>query len=315
MHDTGSESIQFRLDIPSGYEESLIWQLQAEGWGTAIFEQVFPAGYLDDEPNGRPASGVVVLVVAPGKRADFEQRMEGLAVQFGWASHQWAIQQRVLPETDWENAWKDQWKPFRCAGFVIYPQFWPLQDLSLRENDQALSLYTGSAFGTGGHPSTRLALRVLRKWHRQREFGKVLDVGTGSGILAVAAALLGARFTLGMDPDPPSPSQSRSNAKQNEVAHRCHFWQGTLESVTGKWEVVFANLQSGLLQEYAANLALLLEPKGRLFAGGFMDRNEEKTLSAFENGNLRVLKLHKHGRWRGAELELRMTQGLEVRHE
>lgn len=149
-----------------------------------------------------------------------------------------------------------------------------------------------------------MALRALCKWHRQRKFGNFLDVGTGSGILAVAAALLGTPFALGMDPDPASASQSISNSKQNGVVQSCHFWRGTLESVTGKWEVVFANLQSGLLQEYASNLALLLEPEGRLFAGGFMDRNEEKTLRAFDHAQLRLLKLHKHGRWRGAEFGL-----------
>lgn len=152
MCETCSEFIQFRLDIPPGFEESLIWQLQTEGWGAALYEQVFPAGYLDDEPNGRPANGKVVLLVPEGRRAAFIQRMGELADLFGWSAATWGYQGRVMPEIDWENAWKDQWRPFRCADFVIHPDFCPSQDLTLRASDQALSLYAGSAFAPVGIP-------------------------------------------------------------------------------------------------------------------------------------------------------------------
>jgi len=296
-----ADLLRVSLSIPAGWEESLLWQLEAQGWGQALHEQAFPAGHLDDEPVGRPEEGQVVVVIDATRESEFQAALAHLAGVFAWREDEWSFSSEALVRRDWETAWREQWKPFRCAGFVVHADFHREQLGSVRESDQLLELPIGSAFGTGGHPSTRIALRALRRWSAQGRLAEVLDVGMGTGILAVAAAVLGSPRAWGMDPDPPAAAQADKMAAVNGVAEQCHFWQGTLESASGQWSMVFANLQSGLLQRYAHDLFARMSPGAVLFTGGFMDRNSEPTLAALREAGLELTRLHRHGRWRAAE--------------
>ncbi|NQU47996.1 MAG: 50S ribosomal protein L11 methyltransferase [Planctomycetes bacterium] len=299
---TDQKLLRFSLRMPPGWEETLIWQLQQDGWGIGLQENSFQAGHLDDEPVGTSGNPEVVFVIRPADATRLRVRVEELAQSYGWKPQEWNYATSELAQEDWEFAWRKSWKPFRCAGFVVHADFHERPSLNLRATDTALQIPTGSAFGTGGHPSTRIALRTLKRWYSEQPFDHLLDVGTGTGILAVAGALAGAKVNIGMDPDPPSAGQARQMARLNGVESQCHFWLGTLESAKGLWQVVFANLQSGLLQYYAPVLSQRLVPGGRLFTGGFMDKNEEATLLVFEKSGLELRRLHKHGRWRAAEL-------------
>lgn len=293
------------LRVPAGWEETLQWQLANAGWGDGVFEQAFPAGHLDDEPLGRPDQGTLSFVFDEARRGDFLADLERLAEKLGWEEGAWSIRSEAVLREDWETAWREKWRPFRCAGFVVHAPFHGEAATPRKPGDRPLLIPTGSAFGTGGHPSTRIALRCLRRWAGERTPAKVLDVGMGTGVLGVASAMLGAHLVVGMDPDPPAAAQARLMAEQNGVGAACRFYRGVAESVTGRWDWVLANLQSGLLQRYATDLAARLAPEGRLFTGGFMDRNAPATLAAFEGAGLRLERLHEHGRWRAAELGLK----------
>lgn len=289
------------LRIPAGWEETVQWQLAQEGWGDGVHEQAFPAGHLDDEPVGRPDEGTLSFVIEEGARDRFLERIARLSEVLSWPAGAWEVRGESVLRADWETAWREKWKPFRCGGFVVHAEFHDDLEGRLRPEDLPLVVPTGSAFGTGGHPSTRIALRTLRRWWAVRPVERVLDVGMGTGILGVAAAMLGAERVDGMDPDPPAEAQAREMAERNGVADRCHFWNGVLESAEGQWQIVFANLQSGLLQRYAGDLRARMSDDGRLFTGGFMDRNAPATLAALQAAGLELTRLHEHGRWRAAE--------------
>lgn len=293
--------LRLALQIPPGWEETVQWQMAQDGWGDGVHEQSFPAGHLDDEPVGRPGEATLSFVVETNDRTAFLERMERLAVALDWPEDGWSVRSESLVRSDWETAWREKWKPFRCGGFVVHADFHEGVSERLRPDDLPLIVPTGSAFGTGGHPSTRIALRSLRRWWNERPVERVLDVGMGTGILGVAAAMLGAKQVDGMDPDPPAAGQAQKMAQLNGVADACHFWQGVLESTRGNWEIVFANLQSGLLQRYSRQLRQRMAPGARLFTGGFMDRNAAATMACLESAGLRLQRLHEHGRWRAAE--------------
>jgi ribosomal protein L11 methyltransferase len=293
--------LRLSMQLPTGWEETLLWQLAEDGWGAGVLEHRFLAGHLDDEPVGSAGTPEVVFVMAPNAVDEFIARMMELADLYQWSPEQWSYRKEQVCKDVWEAAWRKKWRAFRCGSFVIHADFHDLDLQSLRSNDLPLQVPTGSAFGTGGHPSTRIALRSLQRWWLECPFERVLDVGTGTGILAVASTLLGARVAMGMDPDPSSPFQAKKMAKLNGVAQKSHFWEGAFDSVGGKWEMILANLQSGLLQRYALRFSELLEEDGRLFVGGFMDKNQKRTLGRLEGAGLTLMRLHCHGRWRAAE--------------
>jgi ribosomal protein L11 methyltransferase len=293
--------LRLALQIPPGWEETVQWQMAQEGWGNGVHEQSFPAGHLDDEPVGRPGEATLSFVVEESDRTAFLERMGQLAQALEWPEDGWSVRSENLVRSDWETAWRQQWKPFRCGGFVVHADFHTDIAARLGPRDMPLVLPTGSAFGTGGHPSTRIALRTLRRWWNEKPASRVLDVGMGTGILGVAAAKLGAGQVHGMDPDPPAAGQANKMAELNGVAASCCFWQGVLESTRGEWDIVFANLQSGLLQRYSRELQQCMSPGGRLFTGGFMDRNADATMASLESAGLAAQRLHEHGRWRAAE--------------
>ncbi len=294
---SADEMLHLRLRVPAGWEESLIWTLQQEGWGAVVAEAPFPSGLLQGEEPPPRAEAWLTLVLEPARGDDFARRLAELAGAFGWAEEEWELAAERRRKEDWEALWRRRWRPFRCGRFVVHAGFHAFDRLPLRPDDRPLELQTGSAFGTGGHSSTRMALRALQRWFAERPARTVLDLGTGSGILAVASALLGAERVVGMDPDPASAPQAAATARGNGVGDRCRFWRGGLESARGRWDFVYANLHSDLIAENAALLAERSAAGGRLFAGGILDRKGPRTLSALEGVGFRLERERLRGRW------------------
>jgi len=290
--------LEARIRVPPGWEETLLSLLQDEGLGAAAAEWSFPAGALEGESLGGRIPTVTAWLEA-GEEPRLRRLLEGLAAAAGWRAGDWCLRTRFRPPEDWSRTWRRRWRPFRCAGFAVLPPGLDPSSVALRAEDRPLLLAEGSAFGTGGHVSTRLALRALREQAREDARSPLLDLGTGSGILAVAAALLGAERVLGVDPDPHSPPQACATARGNGVGDRCFFWRGTLESAGGRWRRVLANLHSDLLVEAAPFLGGLVEAGGWLFTGGVLDRKEEAVRSALAAAGFEPLQIRRGGRWLG----------------
>ncbi len=202
---------------------------------------------------------------------------------------------RAIPAEDWANAWQKTWKPFRVGRLCVVA---PHRRSALRADDVALELVPGGAFGTGRHATTRACLRLLQE--RVREGQRVLDAGTGTGILAVAAALFGASSTLGFDVDPSSEPFATDLARRNGVADRCRFVTSGFEVLEGHadpFDGVFANLYSDLIQQYAGVLAAHVRPSGWCVFSGCPELNLEPTWRAIETAGFTDLELSRRGRW------------------
>jgi len=291
-----------RIALSAGFEDELLAFAQEAGWGPGIAIREYPGGLLADEPDLPLREVEVHLYVQSDNLAAVSAALQA------WPSN-WPGQEprlRLLASSpldlsqDPEQAWQSHWRPFRCAGFALAAEFLDPQRLPLRPEDVLLRLVPGSAFGSGAHATTRMALRGLRHMWEMRHPRRWLDVGTGSGILAVAAARLGADLAVGMDPEAASAPQVLRMASINGVASRVSAWRGGLDSVRGRWPAIVANLFSDLLQDAAPDLARLLEPGGLLYAGGVVDRREERTSAALRRTGLRHRATSSLGRWRGA---------------
>lgn len=157
-------------------------------------------------------------------------------------------------------------------------------------------------FGTGHHATTRLALKALQDI--QLAHSAVLDIGCGSGVLAIAAVKLGAKSAIGIDIDPDALANARENAALNDVGDRVHFEEGDFREMSLLAAVVMANLTGGLLERSAATLAEMVAPGGFLIVSGFMNTEKDRVMPALER-ILEVQTLAQEEEWLCAVLACR----------
>ncbi|MGQ9735129.1 MAG: 50S ribosomal protein L11 methyltransferase [Thermaceae bacterium] len=182
--------------------------------------------------------------------AYFPQRVE-LPLEGEWLS---------LPDEDWLSAWKRDLRPVRAGPFWVMAPWHEAQPGLI-----PIVVEPGMAFGTGHHETTRLALRALAR--HLRPGMRVLDLGTGSGILAIAAAKLGGK-ALGVDIDPTVIPLAQENARKNGV--EVGLKEGSLEDVEGPFDLIVANLFAELHQAFAPVYPSRLAPGGVLLLTGIL---------------------------------------------
>lgn len=220
------------------------------------------------------------------------------------------LRTRLVHEADWATAWKRHVGVMRIGrGIVIRPTW---RRHHRRPGDTVIAMDPGMAFGTGLHPTTRLCLAGIERWADEGRLARgsardgrarLLDVGCGSGILAIAAGLLGAGELVGIDTDPIAIEATMANARRNRLARRMRARQGSLPSGAGPFDLVAANLIASVLVALAADLAAELTPGGRLLASGIFVDREGEVRAAFEAAGLRVVRRDAEGDWVALEAQ------------
>lgn len=187
---------------------------------------------------------------------------------------------RELADEDWANAWKAHYHPFRVGQRLwIQPSWLALE--AERAGDVILTLDPGMAFGTGLHPTTQMCLQAIEQLTRPGS--TMLDVGTGTGILAIAAAKLGASAVLGVDNDRLAVAAASENAAKNDVASQITIREGTLAEVPlAPYDLVVVNILApvivGLLRE--GGLLGYVAPAGQLVLSGIIDEQAPQVIAA-----------------------------------
>jgi len=206
---------------------------------------------------------------------------------------------REIPNEDWAGAWRNSWRPFRVGKLCVVTPDWRGE---LRPGEKRLALTPGGTFGTGRHATTRICMRLIQE--RVPAGARVLDVGSGTGILAVTSALFGASQAIGFDIDPASRPAARELARENGVSDACEFRHGGFEvlaeSDTG-FDVLLANLYSDLIQKHAGELEQRLRPGGWFAVSGCPEHHLEPTRTALIENGLPVSQVHARGRWNTLE--------------
>lgn len=230
------------------------------------------------------------------------QLVEQLAERLAWLATLIPGLEPVVPEIrriraeDWAESWKQHFGIQRIGSRLVVRPSW--EEYTPEPQDAVLTLDPGMAFGTGSHATTRLCLEALAELY---ETGpgpqRVLDVGTGSGILAVAAALLGARKVLGCDIDATACRVALDNARQNGVERQVAVTRDPLETLEGNFEVVLANILAEENARLAAELVNRLAVGGALILSGILNEKEQLVIDAFDGRGLTGPDIRRQDEW------------------
>ena len=205
------------------------------------------------------------------------------------------------PRTDWSEAWKEFHRPLRVGRLLVQPS-WEAGG-EARPGDLVITLDPGRAFGTGSHESTRLCLAALDRLVRPGD--TVLDVGCGSGILALAAARLGASRVDALDTDPVAVEATRANAARNGLADAIDAREGSLGAAgpwperepRGAYDIVAMNIALAVVSELLPDAAGALRPGGTLVVAGFLADAVAGVEAVARAAGLRDVRSEVDGEW------------------
>jgi ribosomal protein L11 methyltransferase len=258
--------------------------------GVAIEE---PIELLDDGQEYRILPGHPVKIHAylavDGKEEEAQQRIaEGLwhlaSIGAGLVGE---LETRLIREEDWASAWKESYHVTHIGRRLVICPSW--REYTPAEGEVVMTLDPGMAFGTGLHPTTRMCLEELER--RVQPGMRVLDLGTGSGILALAAALLGADEVDAYDISDVAVASARENAERNHLSERIRVIHGTLDeerclALTGRYHLLVVNILAGVICSLAPFMATVLAPGGLLLASGVLQEHRDKVEQALKAAGL-----------------------------
>jgi ribosomal protein L11 methyltransferase len=207
-----------------------------------------------------------------------------------------------IADPGWATAWKERFAPLSVGPrLVIVPpwsaaKFLPAPSAASAAGRLRIVINPGQAFGTGHHPTTYGALRALDELCAERRFKRALDVGTGSGVLAIAMRLFGIPRVTAVDIDAAALDNARENAALNSMRRTIRFSTTPVERLRGRFGLITANILSSTLSAMAATLKRLLGRGGRLVLGGILNREAPAVLRSFRPG-LRLVGMRRDRGW------------------
>ncbi|MDD4169729.1 MAG: 50S ribosomal protein L11 methyltransferase [Desulfotomaculaceae bacterium] len=204
------------------------------------------------------------------------------------------VSTRRVADEDWANNWRAYYKPVRVGRRLVIKPYWEQWHCS--SSDLVIEMDPGMAFGCGTHPTTSLCLRLLEKYLHSG--ATVYDVGTGSGILAIAAAKLGARRVVAVDVDEVACQVASGNVEKNQVAGLVQVVQGNLlDLVEGKADLVVANIIASVITGFTPAAARALVPGGLFIASGIISSRAQEVRTAIKEAGLVVSEQLHEDQW------------------
>ena len=207
----------------------------------------------------------------------------------------YTIDTNLCKNEDWENNWKDYFKPIKVGEKLLIQPDW--LEVVNEDSRAVLRIEPGLAFGSGTHETTRLCLETLEKYIN--EDTELLDLGCGSGILSIASLLLGAKKAVGVDIDKLAVKTANENAQRNDISEdKYTVLNGNLtDKVSGKFDVIVANIVADIIILFTKDVADYLKDGGIFIASGIIDVREAEVLEAFEKNGFKVVARHSLNNW------------------
>lgn len=204
-----------------------------------------------------------------------------------------------LEEENWAENWKSNYKPTKLSDHITVKPTW--EDYSAGDEEIVIEIDPGMAFGTGLHFSTRLALRHIDAlFHQPHPPTSVLDVGTGTGILALACAKLGAETITAIDNDPDAVVTALDNIKQNNEQYKIQCSTTPLSSITEKADLIIANITADVLTLLQPDITPTINRGGHLVLAGILTGSQSRAIiTLYQTSGLTLIAENQEDEWTG----------------
>ena len=202
----------------------------------------------------------------------------------------------TMNDEDWSTSWQQFFKPFAIIPGLIIKPSWESYDP--RQDEQVIEIDPGMAFGTGQHASTKLALAFIHDCFQHNPPKNVLDVGTGTGILAMAAVLSGAEQVVAIDNDSEAVRVATENITNNYLQHKINTSATEIADIRGSFDLICANIVHDVLVDLAPDIERLLSPGGKLVLAGILrGAQEENIIDLYRKMNINLLTTAHEDEW------------------
>lgn len=203
----------------------------------------------------------------------------------------------VVDDSDWKDKWKEFFKPTKITDKITVKPTW--EEYTPQDGEVVIEIDPGMAFGTGTHETTSLCLKLMEKYLGENpEEKKVLDVGCGSGILSIGAALLGSTDILGVEIDEDAVKVAQENVELNKVQGAVKVMQGDLtKGIDYKADIIVANLMADLVMMLSSSAQKHMEKDGVFISSGILVEKEEIVSEAIKAAGFEILEIAEDGEW------------------
>lgn len=202
---------------------------------------------------------------------------------------------RNVNDEDWKDNWKEYFKPEKITDRIVIKPSW--EKYEKKDGEIVIEIDPGAAFGTGKHPTTTMCIKALEKYIVPGE-SDVLDVGCGSGILSIAAGLLGARDVLGIDIDPLAVTVSKENVAFNKLESTIRIIEGDLtKGVDYKADIVAANLMADLVVILAKDVRRHMKPGGLYVSSGILAEKKDEVAGKIREAGFEIVEIYEEEEW------------------
>lgn len=195
-------------------------------------------------------------------------------------------------EEDWANNWKKYYKPTKIGENIVVKPIWEEYEAN---GEMVIELDPGMAFGTGTHETTRMCVEALEE--NVKEDTTVFDIGTGSGILAIAAAKLGAKKVIGVDLDPVAVDSAKENVSFNDLNNIEILYGNLMDVVTGKADLVVANIIAEIIVVLAEDVKNFLVPGGLFITSGIIRERRDLVETKLKEKGFKIKEVKEQGEW------------------
>jgi ribosomal protein L11 methyltransferase len=246
---------------------------------------------------GRPADNAVTAYLPEDSQLEarcrtLEKKLSLLKSDSGLVAR---ISYKKRDDEDWANAWKAYFWPHRLGRRLVVKPTW--REYNTEGDDLVIELDPGMAFGTGTHPTTALCAAMIEKYLKKGD--RFLDVGTGSGILMIAAARLGADWVCGIDKDETAITVAEANLKQNSIpSARYQLKTANLVDETRQtYDIIAANIFTHVILDLLTDIKRVLNPGGVFICSGIIEKNRDQVNEALGKSGFEIVEIAHQEEW------------------